>query len=102
MANAPEKRSTITTRLKTNHGIVAMNLNESSTDRTVRTILGLTILALGLVLGSWWGLLGAIPLFTGLAGWCPVYQMLGFTTSRKPRARFDAPRSRFEAGTGAL
>lgn len=79
-----------------------MNFNESSTDRIVRIILGLTILALGLVLGTWWGLLGAIPLLTGLAGWCPIYRIIGFATAGKPRSRFDTSPSRFESGTGPL
>ncbi len=29
-----------------------------------------------------WFLLGAIPLLTGLIGWCPPYQLLGISTCK--------------------
>ena len=69
--------------------------NESRTDRTIRIVGGIVLLALGLVFGSWWGLVGLIPLMTGLAGWCPIYALFGFTTLR-------VHRTKMHAGTGAL
>lgn len=72
-----------------------MKMNESKTDRTIRTVLGAAILVLGLVVGSWWGLLGLIPLVTGLAGFCPIYAALGFST-------LPAGRTKLRPGTGAL
>lgn len=72
-----------------------MRLNESKTDRTIRIAIGVAILASGLVMGSWWGLVGFIPLLTGTAGWCPLYGALGFSTIRNRQTKF-------RPGTGAL
>ena len=58
--------------------------NEHSIERVVRVIAGLGLLALlavGPVPG--WGLLGLIgivPLATGLIGSCPIYTVFGFST----------------------
>jgi len=55
--------------------------NEGNIDRAVRIVLGLALLALVFVgPRSWWGLVGVIPLATGVAGFCPLYRMLGFHT----------------------
>lgn len=64
-------------------------LNESKTDRTVRILAGLAVVVVGLVVGSWWGLVGLIPLVTGLAGWCPLYAMFGFRTNRSEQVKFQ-------------
>jgi len=55
--------------------------NENIVDRTIRVVVGLALLAL-IVVGpkSWWGLIGLIPLVTGLAGSCPAYRLLGIST----------------------
>ena len=52
---------------------VNMKCNMGKTDRTVRVLLGLVIIVLGLVFHSWWGALGIIPLFTAAIRWCPLY-----------------------------
>lgn len=76
-----------------------MKLNESKADRTIRVVIGATILVAGVLFGSWWGLVGLIPLFTGIAGWCPLYSVLGFSTLRESlRER----RAGFRPGAGAL
>lgn len=58
-----------------------MTRNEGTIDRALRIILGLVLLSL-IFVGpqSLWGLVGLIPLATGLLGWCPLYQLLGFST----------------------
>jgi len=55
--------------------------NEHSAERALRVALGLLGLSL-VFLGpkTLWGLLGLIPLATGLLGSCPLYTMLGFST----------------------
>lgn len=55
--------------------------NESSLDRGVRLAIGVALLSLT-VLGpkTWWGLVGLIPLATGLAGFCPLYRVFGWST----------------------
>ena len=55
--------------------------NEHMVDWTVRVLLGLGLLALYLTgPRTPWGLLGIVPLFTGLVGSCPVYSLLGIRT----------------------
>lgn len=55
--------------------------NEGAIDRAVRIILGLGALSL-VVVGpkSMWGLVGAVPLLTGLVGSCPLYSLIGINT----------------------
>jgi hypothetical protein len=59
--------------------------NEGTLDRTLRVMLGITLLAL-VFFGPQtpWGWLGLIPLATGLVGWCPLYAMLGLSTCPAP------------------
>jgi DUF2892 family protein len=60
--------------------------NEHTVDRILRVILGLFLLAL-VVVGpkTPWGLVGLLPLLTGLAGTCPLYTVLGIGTCRVHR-----------------
>ncbi len=60
--------------------------NLSTPDRLIRIVLGLLMLAAGwagLADGVWriaLQVFGWVPLVTGLAGWCPIYAMLGLST----------------------
>ena len=58
-----------------------MTRNEGNLDRTLRIILGLVLLSL-VFIGpqTLWGLIGLVPLVTGLIGSCPVYSVLGIST----------------------
>lgn len=58
-----------------------MKKNEGSIDRVLRIIVGLGLLSL-IFIGpkTYWGAIGAIPLLTGLMGWCPLYTLLGIKT----------------------
>lgn len=60
-----------------------MKSNVGSIDRLLRIILGLTIAIVGVVFDSWWGLVGIIPLGTGLFQFCPLYLPLKITTLKK-------------------
>lgn len=65
-----------------------MKTNEGAIDRVLRVILGLGILSLAFVGPQTpWAYLGAIPLLTGLVGFCPLYAMLGINTCGAPKAR---------------
>ena len=56
-------------------------MNEGGMDRTVRVITGLVVLSLTFVgPKSMWGLVGVVPLLTGLAGTCPLYTLFGIST----------------------
>jgi len=67
-----------------------MNRNLGKTDRVIRIVLGLVIVALGLLFESWWGLVGLIPLLTAAVRWCPAYRLLGLSTCETPRTRHQA------------
>lgn len=55
--------------------------NEHTLERAIRVILGLALLSLT-VIGprTLWGLVGLVPLLTGLLGSCPLYTLFGFST----------------------
>ncbi len=60
-----------------------MKQNVGSIDRFVRVALGIVLLALMLVLegnARWWGLVGLVPLLTGIFGTCPLYSIFGLST----------------------
>ena len=63
-------------------------LNEGGVDRTIRVILGLVLVSLAAVgPRSPWGLVGLVPLATGLAGFCPLYRLVGIRTCPAPVTR---------------
>lgn len=57
-----------------------MKKNVGTLDRGLRIIGGIALLSLA-ANGSMWGLVGIVPLLTGILGWCPPYQMLGINTN---------------------
>ena len=60
-----------------------MEINVGSTERLLRIIVGVVIIGLGLYFQSWWGVVGIIPLLTGLFRFCPLYKMLGMNTRKR-------------------
>jgi DUF2892 family protein len=53
-----------------------MKQNIHNIERGVRVILGIGILSLVFVgPKTWWGLIGVLPIMTGLSGWCPPYHL---------------------------
>lgn len=61
-----------------------MHCNVGKTDKALRIGAGIILLGLGAsgVIG-WWGLIGIVPLATGLLNWCPAYTLLGIKTCRQ-------------------
>jgi hypothetical protein len=60
-----------------------MKANVGGIDKVLRIVAGLAILSLVFILeGSarWWGLVGLVPLLSGLTGWCPLYAPFGIKT----------------------
>ena len=56
-------------------------LNEHVIERVVRVALGVILLARVFVgPQTLWGLVGVIPLATGLIGSCPIYTLFGVST----------------------
>lgn len=61
-------------------------VNEGILDRVVRVVLGILVLSL-VFIGpkSLLGLLGLIPIVTGLVGFCPLYRLIGLSTCPTPQ-----------------
>lgn len=58
-----------------------MPTNEATIDRVIRVVLGVVLLSLTVVgPHTLWGLVGLVPLATGLVGSCPLYTLLGLST----------------------
>ncbi len=60
-----------------------MTANVGGVDRLLRILVGIGLLALVLVLegnARWWGLIGIVPLATGLLRLCPAYTLFGLST----------------------
>jgi len=60
-----------------------MKANVGSTDRVIRFVLGVVIIALGFYFKSWWGVVGVVPIMTGLLNFCPAYNLIGVSTKKK-------------------
>lgn len=60
-----------------------MPINVGQTDRMIRIVLGVVLLSLLFVLEGnlrWLGLIGLVPLVTGLVRSCPIYSVLGLSS----------------------
>ena len=61
--------------------------NLGSIDRAIRIVAGGLLIALVFVGPQTpWGWIGAVPLLTGLIGWCPAYTLFGINTCKIPTA----------------
>ena len=68
-----------------------MNTNVGGIDKVFRIIVGIALLSMLVWTDGntrWFGLIGLVPLGTGLMGWCPLYTMFGVNscpmTGKKP------------------
>ena len=60
-----------------------MKANVGTVDRVIRIVAGLVLLSLAFILegnARWWGLVGLLPLATGLSGRCTLYVPFGIDT----------------------
>lgn len=64
-----------------------MKRNVSNLGRIVRAVIGLFVLSL-IFWGpkSLWGLLGLLPLFAALSGWCPPYSVCNISECKKEQS----------------
>lgn len=61
-----------------------MKQNVGRIDRWIRIVIGIVLLSLVVFLSGgirWIGLIGLIPLITGLVGYCPIYSILKIKTN---------------------
>lgn len=60
-----------------------MKANVGGIDKVARITVGAALIALAVFkvepVGAW-GFIGAVPLLTGLVGFCPLYSLLGVST----------------------
>jgi hypothetical protein len=60
-----------------------MNCNLGGVDRVLRVVVGIGLLSLVFVgPQTAWGWIGAVPLLTGLLGYCPAYLPFGIKTCK--------------------
>jgi hypothetical protein len=65
-----------------------MTKNEHNIERAARVVIGLGLLSLTFVgPQTLWGLVGIVPLATGLAGRCPLYTLFGVSTCKMSQAK---------------
>ena len=60
-----------------------MKANVGGIDKVLRIVVGLALLSIIFLVegpGRWWGLVGIVPLGTGLINFCPLYAIFGFNT----------------------
>ncbi len=57
-----------------------MKCNVGILDKNIRIVAGAVILVVGFYFKSLWGLVGLIPLITGIVGFCPAYVPFGIST----------------------
>jgi hypothetical protein len=60
-----------------------MKTNVGGVDQVLRIVVGLGLLSLILILegnARWWGLVGLLPLLTGVVNFCPLYALIGINT----------------------
>ena len=69
--------------MSSTHAGRPLSTNEGHTDRRLRVVAGVVVLALGVAYGSWWGLVGLVPFATGFVGFCPLYALFGIDTCRE-------------------
>jgi hypothetical protein len=68
-------------------GSESMKRNVGGVDKVIRIVAGLAIIIVGIVMKSWWGAIGLLPLGTGLFGYCGLYPLLKVSTCKaKPPA----------------
>ena len=60
-----------------------MTANVGNTDRIIRFVLGAVIIVVGFYFKSWWGVVGVVPIVTGLLNYCPAYNLIGVSTKKK-------------------
>ena len=66
-------------------------VNEAGWDRAVRVVLGLALMVVGFGVlggtgGTILGIVGLVPLVTGLVGFCPLYALLHVRTNHPDRS----------------
>lgn len=62
-----------------------MKKNIGGLDRTIRIVLSVGLLLLGLIFQTWWGIVGIIPLVTAFINFCPLYLPFSISTYKNKK-----------------
>lgn len=54
--------------------------NVGTIDRVLRILIGLALVGWGLYAKNWIGVIGIIPILTGIVSFCPLYKLFGLST----------------------
>ncbi|HBJ1647137.1 DUF2892 domain-containing protein [Clostridium botulinum] len=57
-----------------------MKCNVGRTEQIIRIVIGISIVLIGLYFRNWWGIIGLVPIITGLIRYCPINDILGIST----------------------
>ena len=57
-----------------------MKKNIGKIDRQLRILFGFAVIGIGFVFQSWWGVIGLVPVVTGMVKRCPAYAIFGINT----------------------
>ena len=57
-----------------------MKCNVGGTEQIIRIVIGVSIVLIGLYFSNWWGIIGLVPIITGLIRYCPISNLLGIST----------------------
>ena len=68
-----------------------MTCNVGGLDRVLRIVAGLIVIGWGIQARNWLGLIGLIPLLTGLFRYCPLYTPLKIDSCKKKGTRIPPP-----------
>ena len=61
-----------------------MKKNMGAIDRSIRSLVGLSLIIIGFLTGLWWlYIIAAIMLITSAISFCPLYRPFGFSTMSK-------------------
>lgn len=63
-----------------------MQANVGGACRMMRIVLGLAIIVVGIVMKSWRGAIGLLPILTGVLRFCPAYTPIGLSTYKIRKA----------------
>lgn len=61
--------------------------NVGMLDKLIRIPIGLLLIAGGFYFNSFWGLVGIIPLVSGISGFCPLYSIFSISTAKTTKVK---------------
>lgn len=71
----------VRTAVERSNDMIFLGRNEHRIDRTIRVVVGIAVVSLVFIGPKTnWGLVGLVPLLTGLVGSCPLYRFFGLST----------------------